>query len=154
MLKIETEVMPIGMLPESDIKLFSKWMWEQRDKTNFDMATIEAPRACIVKASKGEKVVSYVPIQPVIFIESLCSDPDATKSQLSLSTYKIHEQVKAVLRDTLHTEAYFVTTDEQFANVCEGCGWKKYMHDTEKHAWLMKLQIKQETYDNSTEPIV
>lgn len=154
MLKIETEVMPIGFLPEEDVRVFSRWMWEQREKTNFDMATIGAPRACIIKASKGEKVLAYVPIQPVIFIESLCSSPDVTKDQLAMAFYKIQEQVKDLLRDSGHAEAYFVTTDAEFADFAEAHGWTKYLFDPEKNAWLVKLQVKQDPYANSNQSFV
>jgi hypothetical protein len=146
--------MPIGLLPATDIQLFSKWVWEQREKTNFDMATIEAPRSCIIKVTKGEEVLAYVPVQPVIFIESLCADPHAAKDEMAMAFYKIQEQVKTVMRDSGHAEAYFVTKDGQFADFAEGHGWKKYMFDSEKNAWLMKLQIKQKPDANPNQSII
>lgn len=133
--------MPIGSVPEADAKQFSEWMWEQRKKTDFDPQVIAAPRACLMKVTKGEKTVALVPIQPVIFIESLCSDPNATKSQLALAVFEIQEKVKAIMRDTAHTEAYFVTSDKGFADFSEDHGWAKYLFDEKKQAWLMKLQV-------------
>lgn len=136
--------MPVGSLKERDVRLFSAWMWEQREETNFDMATLKAPRACIVKAGKGNNVSAYVPIQPVIFVESLCSNPDVTQFQLKAAVYEIFQQIKKIMDDSGHAETYFMTKNKQFADLCESCGWKKYMYDPEKHAWLMKLQVARE----------
>ncbi len=133
--------MPVGSVPETDAKLFCEWMWQQREKTQFDPQVINGPRSCLIKVTKGENTVALVPIQPVIFIESLCSDPNATKSQLALAVFEIQEQVKAVMRDTAHIEAYFVTNLKEFADFSEDHGWTKYLFDEKKNSWLMKLQV-------------
>lgn len=135
------EVMPIGSVPEADVKLFCEWMWKQRETAHFDPEVINGPRSCLVKVTKGEKTLALVPIQPVIFIESLCFDPNATKSQKALAVFEIQEKVKAVMRDTAHQEAYFVTTLKEFADFSEAHGWTKYLFDEKKNSWLMKLQV-------------
>ncbi|HEV8492656.1 MAG TPA: hypothetical protein VGR76_10300 [Candidatus Angelobacter sp.] len=148
MLKIVTEVMPVGSVPEADAKLFCEWMWKQKEKTQFDPEVLNGPRSCLVKVKRGENTLALVPIHPVIFIESLCSDPNATKSELVLAMFQIQEQVKAIMRHTAHTEAYFVTTFKDFADLSENHGWTKYLFDEKKNSWLMKLQVKQEIYEN------
>lgn len=133
--------MPLGTFPEPDARLFTKWMWRQKEESNFDPAVLAAPRACMVKATRDGQTIAFLPIQPVISLESLCNDEALTRNQLTLALYEIHLLIKKIMRDSGTTEAFFTTNNEQFADLCEGQGWKKHLFDEGKHIWLMKLQL-------------
>ena len=132
--------MLVGAVPETDVKLFCEWMWKQKEETCFDPQVLAAPRACMVKATREGQTIVFTPIQPVIFIESVCKDENATKRQLTLALYEIQKTIKNIMRDSGHTEAYFTTGNGQFADLCENHGWTKHLFDKEKRTWLMKLQ--------------
>lgn len=135
------EVIPVGVFPESDAQLFTKWMWRQKEASNFDPAVLAAPRACMVKATRDGQTVAFLPVQPALVLESLCNDETLTKSQLTLAVYEIHLLIKKMMLDSGTAEAFFTTSHERFAYLCEGQGWKKYLFDEQKKTWLMKLQI-------------
>lgn len=141
MLKIAAETIPLGAFPVEDAHLFTKWMWRQKESSNFDPAVLAAPRACMVKATREGKTIAFLPVQPVIALESLCNDENLTKSQLTLALYEIHLLIKKMMRDSETTEAFFTTSNESFADLCEAQGWKKHLFDEQKHTWLMKLQL-------------
>jgi hypothetical protein len=133
--------MPLAVFPESDAKLFTKWMWRQKESSNFDPAVIAAPRTCMVKASQDGQTIALLPVQPVLSLESLCNDENLTKSQLTLALYEIHVLIKKIMRDSECTEAYFTTSHDEFAELCEANGWKRHLFDEKKHTWLMRLQL-------------
>lgn len=141
MREISIETMPAGVFPEQDIKLFCQWMFRQRESSNFDPEVVAAPRACIIKATQAGKTIAFMPVQPVLVLESLCNDASLTKSQLTLVVYEIHKLIKKILQDSGTTEAFFTTSNERFVYLCEGQGWKKHLFDESKHTWLMKLKI-------------
>lgn len=138
---ISAEIMPVGVLPEHDTEMFAEWMWRQKDSSNFDPDVIAAPTACMVKVTQGDKAIAYMPVQTVICLESLCNAKDLSKSQISLAIYEIHLLVKKMMADSGIAEAFFTTSNDGFADLCEGQGWKKHLFDESKHTWLMKLQI-------------
>lgn len=133
--------MPAGTFPESDVSLFSKWMWRQKEANHFDKAVLAAPRACMIKVTQSGKTIAFMPIQPVIVLESLCNDETLTKSQLTLAVYEIHLLLKALMQDSGTTEAFFTTSNDTFAHLCEGQGWKRHLFDERKRMWMMKLQL-------------
>lgn len=95
----------------------------------------------MIKVTQAEKTIAFMPIQPVIALESLCNDERLTKSQITLTVFEIHKLVKIIMVDSGTTEAFFTTNNDTFAHLCEGQGWKRHLYDQEKKTWLMKLQI-------------
>lgn len=95
----------------------------------------------MIKATQRGETIAFMPIQPVISLESLCNDENLTHSQLTLVVYEIHLLIKKIMADSGTAEAFFTTSNDTFAHLCEGHGWKRHLHDREKGTWLMKLQI-------------
>ena len=149
MLRIVAETIPLGAFQPADAELFIKWMWKQKDDTCFDPKVIAAPRVCMLKASSGDHPIAFVPYHPVIAIESLCIDENASQNEVALALYEIHRLVRKILADSGHIEAYFTTRNERFANLAEGRGWKKHLFDQEKHTWLMKLEVSAPTAEKT-----
>lgn len=137
---MSAEAMPVGSVGESDKLNFCSWMWRQRESSNFDPRSLEAPRACMIKVTQSEKPIAYMPIQPAIVLESLCNDESLTKTQLTLAIYEIHKMVKKLMSDSGMAEAFFTTSNDRFVYLCEGQGWKKHLFDEARHTWLMRLQ--------------
>jgi hypothetical protein len=142
--------MPVGGFREADAKLFTKWMWRQKESSNFDPAVLAAPRACMIKATQAGKPIAFMPIQPVICLESLCNDERLSKSLLTLAVYEMHLLVTKMMRDSGTAEAFFTTNNDTFAHLCEGQGWKRHLFDEQKKTWLMKLQIPSPLLKNAS----
>lgn len=95
----------------------------------------------MVKATKEGRTIAFLPIQPVLSIESLCNDENLTKADLTLALREVHTLILNMMGDSKITEAFFTTKNGTFADLCETNGWKKHLFDESKCTWLMKLQI-------------
>ena len=142
MRNIEAELMPVGTVQQADAQLFIDWMFAQRESNQFDSTTLASPRACVLKASRNDQTLAMLPLQPVLMLESLVRDPDLAKSAVTLSLYRMHQVVLKAMQDGGYTEAFFMTTNQQFADFCVSTneGWQIAMFDPEKKVWLLKLQ--------------
>jgi hypothetical protein len=134
----EAELMPICALPEEDAKLYTAWMFDRQELTCFDPRVIANPRCCMAKVTRNNETVAMVPIQPVLFFESLALKPDLGSSGTYLALNAIDSSIPEITRDTAICEFYFVTSDEAFANAAADHGWDKYLYDQEKHTWLLR----------------
>lgn len=145
--KTIAEVIPLGDFKRDDAETFVKWMWKQKEESNFDSKVLAAPRTCMLKASRGPSVICFAPVQPVLMIESLCKNEKVSQKHLALALYEINALVLKIMRDGGFAEAYFTTGNEEFANFCEKQSegrWKKHLFDKSKNTWLMKLQVSHE----------
>lgn len=123
MKEITAEIMPLSVFPPEERSTFSAWAWNLRDRTQFDMDVIGYPRACIARASSEGTPLLYVPIQPVLMLESLAPDPTLTTNQKALALWRVMEEMDDVMKLTGMHETYFVTQDDQFAERAIAAGF-------------------------------
>ena len=138
-MEITAEIMPLSVFPPEERQLFSDWAWKFREQTQFDMDVLAAPRACIARAESEGKPVLYVPVQPVLMLESLCPYPELTKNKKALALWRIVEQMDDVMRCTGMMETYFVTQDDQFAERAIAAGFT----EVKGHVLKRKLNATQ-----------
>lgn len=136
--EIQADLLALCKVPEEDAKLFIKWMFEQKEATNFDFQTLTYPRACMARAQEATETIAMAPMHPVLMMESLAHDPNLSDSELILALARINEQLFQAMKGTGMAESFFITNNERFANTCENHGWVKAMFDPERHEWLMK----------------
>lgn len=135
---IETELMPISTVSEKDAGKFIEWMVEQRRTTDFDKSVIGYPRTCMAVVKRQDDTRAMVPVHPVLMLESLARDPNATDSELVLALSSINDKMQEVMKDSGMAEAFFQTNNERFVYICERHGWKAILYDAEKKEWLLK----------------
>lgn len=123
MKEITAEIMPLSVFPPEERELFSSWAWNLRASTQFDMDVLAAPRGCIARAESEDEPLLYVPIQPVLMLESLCPKPELTTNQKTLALWRVVEQMDDVMKLTGMNETYFVTQDDQFAERAVAAGF-------------------------------
>jgi hypothetical protein len=150
--QITATAMPMYAVPQEDAELFLKWVWDQREQTDFDMKTLSYPRSCMTRAQNDTETLMLLPLQPVLMFESLIRKPGLTDRQSALGLFRIGQVVEDAMKKTGHAEAYFLTNSEQEANTCANHGWVKALHDPEKKIWLMKRQVQLPDY-RSAAPI-
>ena len=138
MKEIEANLMPLFAVPETDQKLFTEWMWDQRIITDFDKSVLGYPRACMTQVQQGDETIVMVPVHPVFMLESLARNPNLTDSQLVLALNRIDGLIQKLMQDSGIAEAFFQTDIERFADICEKHGWEKALYDPAKKQWLMK----------------
>lgn len=151
MFDINASIMTVSEVPESDVRLFMKWIWEDREKTNFDPDTLTYPRSCMTRATNNGETTLMIPLQPVLFFESMTHKPDMTNREIALSMLKIGHVVEEVMQDSGHHESYFITNDEPEVLACSKNGWVVVLHDAEKKQWLLKKRLVQPEVAQTTE---
>jgi hypothetical protein len=124
-MKVTAEVMPLTVFPPEDQKQFGAWIWGVRKITQFDMDVIGYPRTCMAKASSNGRPLLYVPVTPVLMLESLAPDPELTKSQKALALWRIVEEMDGVMKLTGMYETYFITKDRDFADKAIDAGFEE-----------------------------
>lgn len=151
-MKITADFMPVSCVTLPDAELFIKWIWAQRETSNFDPETLGYPRSCMTMAKAGEDTLMFIPLQPILFFESMAKKPGLTDKQSALCMWRIGELVEQTMKLTGHAESYFITNDEQESTTCSRHGWTIVMHDAEKNLWLMKRKTQVVPPINSDEP--
>lgn len=144
MQKITSSIMPLYAVPEADAKKFIEWVWDVRQKVQFDYETLTYPRSCMTRAQNEEETLMLIPLQPVLMFESMTRKPNLSDRQSALCLYRIGQEVERVAKDTGHREAYFLTNDAREADTCSHHGWTKALYDPEKKTWLMKRKFNAE----------
>lgn len=142
---ITAELMPLYSVPVADAKLFIEWMDSVHKERNFDPDTLSYPRSCMSKAGTSDETLMMVPIQPVLFFESMAKKPGLSDMKTAACFFQIGEQLKRVMKDTGHAEAYFLTNSDDEADACERRGWKKVLYDPICKTHLMKLKLNRVT---------
>lgn len=137
-MRITADFQTVGTVSLSDAKLFIDWIWEQRETTNFDAEVLSYPRACMTSAKNEEETLMFIPLQPVLFFESMAKKPGITDKQAAMCMWRIGELVEETMKLTGHAESYFITNSEQESVTCSRHGWSVAMHDQAKGLWLMK----------------
>jgi hypothetical protein len=142
MQKITADFQTVGTVSLSDATVFIKWIWEQREKTDFDPQVLSYPRACMTIAKSGDEPLMFIPLQPVLFFESMAKKPGLSDKEAALCMWKIGEIVEQTMKLTGHAESYFITNSETESVTCSRHGWTVVMHDAEKNLWLMKRKTE------------
>ena len=138
---ITAEVKALSLVTEEEQKKFISWMWQFREKSNFDMAVMSYPRTVMFSASDEQGPLVFLPAQPILMFESLCARPGATEKEIALSLWRIGELADETMKDTGMHEAYFLTNDQAEADSTEKHGWTKLLFDPAKNTYLMKRRI-------------
>jgi hypothetical protein len=121
---------------------FVKWAWRMRTENTLDKAVLSYPRACIAKSEDEDGTTMMIPVQPVLFFESVAEREGLTDLQKIMSFFRIGELVDKTNEEHLgFGEAYFTTSDAKLAEVCSRHGWVKYLFDPVKNTWLMKRKL-------------
>lgn len=142
-MKISAEVKALSLVTEEEQKDFISWMWEAKERTNFDMSVLTYPRAVMFRTFDEEGTAIFLPAQPILMFESLCPRPGLSDKAAALSLWRIGELADSVMRDVGMYESYFITNDQKEADACEKRGWVKLLHDPVKKEWLMKHRAKE-----------
>lgn len=138
---ITAEVKALSLVTEAEQKDFISWMWQYRERANFDMAVMSYPRTVMFRTFDEQGTLAFLPAQPILMFESLCARPGITDKQMALSLWRIGEEADKAMRDTGMHEAYFITNDQAEADSTEKHGWAKRLYDPERKEWLMKRRI-------------
>lgn len=130
--------MLVNCVTFSDATLFIEWMREQRGNTDFDLQVLSYTKSCMTLAKSGDETLMMIPLQPVLFFESMAKKPGLSDKAAALCMWRIGEIVDQTMKLTGHAESYFITNNERESITCSRHGWTVVMHDSLKNLWLMK----------------
>lgn len=117
---------------------FARWMYGQRAKVAFNPAPLSYMRACMAIASVGDDPLLFVPFHPVIWLEAMAQNPEASPCQKAMGLWRINEQLARAMADTGMYESRFLCNDEDEVKAVTRRGWIIELHDPEKKVWLMR----------------
>lgn len=119
-MNITAELSPLYAVPKENAKQYIKWAWHSRDRSSLDASVLSYPRACMATAYQDGKPILFVPLHPVLMMESLADDPELNNRQRALGLWRVAEQLDKAMKDTGIRETYFLTKDREYANkVCK-----------------------------------
>jgi hypothetical protein len=137
MYKITTRVSSVGAMSEEDMKTFIEWAWKARAINCFDPDVIGYPRSIMLAADDNEGPLLYLPVQPVLMLESLAPRPDVSPRKEAMALWKMGEMLEGISKDTGIQEQYFMCKDDRVADICSKHGFEEM-----KGYRLMKKKIK------------
>lgn len=140
MTKITAELLPLYALPLDEAKLFTDWVWQARKINMFDPEVLKAPRAAMVRAVNEQGPLLFVPLQPVLMLESLAPKPGLTPRQEAMSLWRVGEAVEGAAKLCGFQEVVFMTRDDRVADICAEHGFEEL-----KGVRVLKKKIKLET---------
>ena len=124
MVKTQAELLPLAAMSPEDAQLFTDWMWEARQFTRFDPDVLSYPRIVMAKTSKGDEPTAYVPVQPVLMVESFAPSPNTNIGDKAASLYAIQELLVKTMQDSGMAESYFLAEDS-LAEFAVNHGWEE-----------------------------
>jgi hypothetical protein len=129
-MKITTRMCPIGSMTEEDKKNFIEWVWAERKISNFDRDVLTYPRTVMLTADKENAdgtstPVLYMPVQPVLMMESTPSTPGGDPREKALALRRLSQLLEQITKDTGIQEHYFLTADPHYADFCKKHGFEK-----------------------------
>ena len=126
-MKITTRCVPVGGMVKEDWENFISWVWEARKINNFDPDVVSYPRSVMLTADKETENTSepilYLPIQPVLMLESLAPKPGITPREEALALWRLGELLEQITKDTGLQEHYFICKDDRMADYCSKHGF-------------------------------
>ena len=122
--KTTAELIPLSAMSQEDATRFTGWMWEARQFTKFDPDVLTYPRIVMAKTSKGEEVTSYVPVQPVLMLESFAPSLSANVGDKAAALFEIGELLTKTMQDSGMAESYFLAEDS-LAEFAVHHGWEE-----------------------------
>jgi len=122
--KTTAELIPLSAMSQEDATRFTGWMWEARQFTKFDPDVLTYPRIVMAKTSKGEEVTSYVPVMPVLMVESFAPAPTTNVGDKAAALFEIGELLTKTMQDSGMAESYFLAEDS-LAEFAVHHGWEE-----------------------------
>ncbi len=124
MFKISTRTSTLGAMPKEDAATFVDWVWKAREINAFDPSILTYPRTVMLTADDSEGPVLFLPVQPVLMLESLAPRPGLSPRKEALALWKLGECLEQVSRDTGIQEQYFLCKDPRVTEICSKHGWE------------------------------
>lgn len=125
MYRITTRVSTIAEVPEKDQNTFVDWVWKARDINCFDKDILTYPRSIMLTADDDEGPLLYLPVQPVLMLESLAPRPGVSPRKEALALWKLGEQLEQISKSTGICEQYFLCQDDRVVDLCTRHGFEE-----------------------------
>jgi hypothetical protein len=122
--KTTAQLMPLSAMPPEDVQRFTAWMWEARQFTKFDPDVLTYPRITMAKTNKGDETTSYVPVQPVLMLESFAPSPATNAGDKAAALYAVQELLVKTMKDSGMAETYFLA-ESSLAEFAVNHGWEE-----------------------------
>lgn len=123
MVKITVFASTIQNVSPEHAKQFIQWVWEARTINCFDPDVLSYPRSCLLHAEDADGPTLFLPIHPVLMLESLAPRPGISERKEALSLWKIGEQLEEISKMTGIQEQYFLCKDDRVAEICKRHGF-------------------------------
>ena len=124
-MKITTRLTTIGGMTKKDQDTFADWVWQARAINKFEPDVLSYPRTVMLTADDESGPVLYLPVQPVLMLESLAPKPGVSPRKEALALWRMGEMLEQVSRDTGMREQYFICKDDRVADICADHGFEE-----------------------------
>jgi len=110
----------------NDAESAAEWAAVGFERNLFDPDILSYPQTTVFCAeTDAGELVSFLPAQLVVMLESVASDPNAGDSMRGRALYFLFKHMQRIA-NVLHVrELYFVGTDEKLNVLAERCGFEK-----------------------------
>lgn len=125
MYHIGTRVSTIGNMTEEDFGTFSDWVWRARAINCFDKDIVGYPRTIMLTAEDKDGPILYLPVQPVLMLESLAPRPEVSPRKEALALWKLGEMLDGISQAVGMQEQYFLCKDDRVADICSKHGFQE-----------------------------
>jgi hypothetical protein len=125
MYKITTRVSSVADFPMPDQEKFVDWIWSARKINCFDPDILLYPRTILYTAEDQDGPLLYLPVQPVLMLESLAPRPGVSPRKEALALWKLGEMLEETSRITGIQEQYFLCKDQRVVDICSRHGFDK-----------------------------
>lgn len=139
---ITASIRPLYAMVEDDVRKFVSWVWRGRKENGVDASVLSYPRTCMMTAKSGDETLLMIPLQPVLFFESMSRKEDLSDREVAICMWRIGQLQEQVAKDLGYGEGYFTTTDAGVAEITSRHGWEQVMYDADKKMFLMKKKFQ------------
>lgn len=109
---------------KEDAETFTQWCQQTAEKTHFDLDILQYPLLRVFAADEQGKTRGFLPIHPVLMLESLVTDPELSDYQRARLLRVLIPAVVSRAWDEQIREVYFVCFDDKLAELALSSGFE------------------------------
>lgn len=110
--------------PEQAVE-FVDWVWKSRHVNCFDPDVVSYPRSTMLWAADSDGPLLYLPIQPVLMLESLAPRPELSPRKEAIALWQLGLMLESISKETGMQETYFLCKDDTVADICKQHGFSE-----------------------------
>jgi hypothetical protein len=151
--KITTTGDALSAVTEEQAKQFIDWVWQSRHINCFDPDIVGYPRTIMLRAEDNDGPLLYLPVQPVLMLESLAPKPGISERKEALSLWKLGQLLEDISRKTGIQEQFFLCKDDRVADICKAHGFTELEGYRILRKKIAPVTLEEPTDSAASEPI-